>query len=56
VVDEEFGDGEETGKLLCCKVFPCFYGAAVLVFSGEDGEAWLAFCPGEGVGIVTGVG
>ena len=44
-VDEEFGDGEEGGKLLGGKVFPCFDGAAVLVFAGEDGEAGLAFCP-----------
>ena len=55
-VDEEFGDGEEGGKLLGGKGFPCFDGASVLVFSGEDGESRLFFCPGEGVGIVAGVG
>jgi len=38
------------------KGFPWLDGASVLVFSGEDGEAGLAFCPGEGVGIVAGVG
>ena len=38
------------------KGFPCFDGAAVLVFSGKDREAGLAFCPAKGVGIVAGVG
>ena len=55
-VDEEFGDGEEGGKLLGGKGFPGFDGASVLVFAGEDGESRLFFCPGEGVGIVAGVG
>ena len=55
-VDEEFGDGEEGCKLLGGKVFPCFDGASVLVFAGEDGDSRLFFCPGEGVGIVAGVG
>ena len=60
VVDEEFGDGEEGGKLLGGKIFPCFDGASVLVFSGIGGESTsskvgLFFCPGEGVGIVSGV-
>lgn len=34
--DEEFGDGEETGKLLGGEDFPDFDGASVLVFAGED--------------------
>lgn len=56
VVDEDFGDGEEGCKLLRGKGFPCFDGASVLVFAGENGEARLFFCPVEGVGIVAGVG